>query len=517
MNGAQSLLATLVASGVDVCFANPGTSEMHFVAALDAVPAMRPVLALFEGVVTGAADGYARMADKPAATLLHLGPGLTNALANVHNARKARAPMVNVVGDHATYHKRFDAPLSSDVEALARPLSHFVRTTRAPLELASDAADAVAAARTAPGRIATLILPADVSWSEAGPAAAPRAVPAAPKVDQAAVHAAASALRSGQKCVLLMNGAALRAHGLALGSRIANSCGARLMCDTFTGRLERGAGRAPIERLPYFAEMAAAELANVRHLVLIGTQAPVAFFAYPGKPNYLVPDGCEVHTLAAPEDDVIDALERLCDAVSAPRDAGAVQALVRPAPPSGKLDAKALAEAVAAHLPEGAIVCDEGNTEGFLVPIFCAGAPPHDWLSNTGGSIGLGLPLAVGAAVACPDRKVICLEGDGSAMYTVQALWTQAREGLNVVNLILSNHSYRILNIELQRVGAESAGERARSLLEIGRPDLDFVALSNAMGVPAVRVDSAEALNRELARALREPGPHTIEVVMPRA
>jgi acetolactate synthase-1/2/3 large subunit len=289
------------------------------------------------------------------------------------------------------------------------------------------------------------------------------------------------------------------------------------MCDTFTGRLERGAGRAPIERLPYFAEMAAAELSDVRHLVLVGTQAPVAFFAYPGKPNYLVPDGCEVHVLAAPEDDTLDALERLCDALSAPRDAGAVQALARPAPPSGKLDAKTLAEAVAAHLPEGAIVCDEGNTEGFLVPIFCAGAPPHDWLSNTGGSIGLGLPLAVGAAVACPDRKVICLEGDGSAMYTVQALWTQAREGLNVVNLILSNHSYRILNIELQRVGAESAGERARSLLEIGRPDLDFVALSNAMGVPAVRVESAEALNRELARALREPGPHTIEVVMPRA
>jgi acetolactate synthase-1/2/3 large subunit len=314
-----------------------------------------------------------------------------------------------------------------------------------------------------------------------------------------------------------MNGAALRAHGLALGSRIANRCGARLMCDTFTGRLERGAGRAPIERLPYFAEMAAAELAGVRHLVLVGTQAPVAFFAYPGKPNYLVPEGCEVHVLAEPAQDAIDALERLCDAVSAPRDAGSVQALARPAAPSGKLDAKALAEAVAAHLPEGAILCDEGNTEGFLVPIFCAGAPPHDWLSNTGGSIGLGLPLAIGAAVACPDRKVICLEGDGSAMYTLQALWTQAREGLNVVNLILSNHSYRILNIELQRVGAESAGERARSLLEIGRPDLDFVALSNAMGVPAVRADSADTLSRELARALREPGPHTIEVVMPRA
>jgi acetolactate synthase-1/2/3 large subunit len=517
MNGAQSLLATLVASGIEVCFANPGTSEMHFVAALDAVPAMRPVLALFEGVVTGAADGYARMADKPAATLLHLGPGLTNALANVHNARKARAPMVNVVGDHATYHKRFDAPLTSDVEALARPLSHLVRLTRTPRELANDAAEVVAAARTPPGQIATLILPADVSWSEAGPPAPARAVPAPSKIDEHAVRAAAAALRSGEKSVLLMNGAALREPGLALGSRIARHCSARLMCDTFSGRLERGAGRAPIERLPYFAEMAAAELAGVRHIVLVGTQAPVAFFAYPGKPNELVPEGCEVHTLARPGDDLIDALERLCDAVAAPRDAGAVQALARPAPPSGKLDPKTLAEAVAACLPEHAIVCDEGNTEGFLVPIFCAGAPAHDWLSNTGGSIGLGMPLAIGAAVACPDRKVICLEGDGSAMYTVQALWTQAREGLNVVNLILSNRSYRILNIELQRVGAESAGARARSLLEIGRPDLDFVALSQAMGVPAVRVADAEALTRELARALNEPGPRTIEVMLERA
>jgi len=290
-----------------------------------------------------------------------------------------------------------------------------------------------------------------------------------------------------------------------------------LMCDTFTGRLERGAGRAPIERLPYFAEMAAAELVDVKHLVLVGTQAPVAFFAYPNKPNYLVPDGCTVHVLVNPEDDVLDALERLCDAVSAPPDAGAVQQFARPAAPSGPLTPRTLGEAVGACLPEGAIVADEGNTEGSLTSRFCAGAPPHDWLSNTGGSIGLGLPLATGAAIACPDRRVICLEGDGSAMYSVQALWTQARESLDVVNLILSNRSYRILNIELQRVGVESAGERARSLLDIGRPDLDFVELSRAMGVPAARVETAEALTRELARAVHEPGPFTIECMMQRA
>ena len=514
MNGAQSLLRTLVTAGVDVCFANPGTSEMHFVAALDSVPEMRPVLALFEGAVTGAADGYARMADKPAATLLHLGPGLTNGLANVHNARKANTPMLNIVGDHATYHRKYDAPLTSDIEGLARPLSHWTKTTRTPLELAADAAQAVVAARTPPGCIATLILPADVSWSEAGEAARALPVPAPAKVDEAAVRAAAAALQRGEKSVILMNGAALRERGLVLGSRVAHTTSARLMCDTFTSRLERGAGRATIERLPYFAEMALGELQDVKHLVLVGAQAPVAFFAYPGKPNYLVPDGCTVHVLARPEDDALDALERLAERVGAAPDAAVIQVAGRPAEPTGKIDAKTLGEALGAHLPEHAIVVDEGNTEGFLVPLFTAGAPRHDWLSNTGGSIGIGLPLAVGAAVACPDRKVVCLDGDGSAMYTIQALWTMAREQLNVVNLILTNHSYRILNIELQRVGAESAGERARSLLDIGRPELDFVALAEGMGVAATRVDSAEALCQELARAMQNKGPCLIEVVM---
>ncbi|MFI5306666.1 MAG: acetolactate synthase large subunit [Polyangiales bacterium] len=514
MNGAQCLLRTLVGAGVEVCFANPGTSEMHFVAALDAVPAMRPVLALFEGVVTGAADGYARMADKPAATLLHLGPGLTNGLANVHNARRARSPMLNVVGDHATYHKRHDAPLNSDIEALARPLSDFLRLTRSPAKLAADAAEAVAAACAPPGHISTLILPADVSWSEAGEPARPPPIAARARVPEDAVREAVSALRSGEKSVILMNGQALRERGLALGSRIATTTSARLLCDTFTGRLERGAGRAPIERLPYFAEMAEAELQGVKHLVLVGTRPPVAFFAYPGKQSELVPKGCAVHVLAQPEDDALDALERLADALSAKRDAAVVQQLTRPAAPSGRIDAKTLGEAIAASLPENAIVADEGNTEGFLVSPFCAGAPPHDWLSNTGGSIGIGLPLAVGAAVACPDRKVVCLDGDGSAMYTIQALWTQARENLDVVNVILANRSYRILNIELQRVGAESAGERARNLLDIGRPDLDFVAIATGMGIPAVRVEDAAELSRELERAMRERGPYLIEVVM---
>jgi acetolactate synthase-1/2/3 large subunit len=513
MNGAQSLIKTLVASEVDVCFSNPGTSEMHFVAAFDSVPEMRPVLCLFEGVVTGAADGYGRMADRPAATLLHLGPGLTNGLANVHNARKAGTPMLNVVGDHATYHKQYDAPLTSDVEGLARPLSHWLKTARTPLEVAACGAEAVAAALTPPGQIATLILPADASWSEAGEPAARITPPARPAVSSQAVDAAARALGGGEKSVLLLNGHVLREAGLIAGSRVAQKSGARLMCDTFTGRLERGVGLPAIERLPYFGEMCAAELTGVKHLVLVGAQAPVSFFAYPGKPNYLVPEGCTVHLLALPHEDGVGALEALADALGAPKHGALLQAAQRPALPTGKIDAKTIAEALGALLPENAIVVDEGNTEGFLTGLFCAGAPRHSWLSNTGGSIGIGTPLAVGAATACPDRKVVCLEGDGSAMYTIQALWTMAREQLDVTTVILANHSYRILNIELMRVGAENAGARAQSQLDLRRPDLDFVALARGMGVPGVRCETIEDFSQAFARAMAEPGPHLIEAM----
>jgi acetolactate synthase-1/2/3 large subunit len=389
-----------------------------------------------------------------------------------------------------------------------------MKTARTPLEVAQCGAEAVAAALTPPGQIATLILPADVSWSEAGAAAARIVPPTRPSVSSQAIDAAARALQTGEKSVLLLNGQALREAGLIAGSRAAQKSGARLMCDTFTGRLERGAGLPAIERLPYFGEMCAAELDGVKHLVLVGSAPPVSFFAYPGKPNYLVPEGCTVHVLAHPHEDGIGALEALADALGAPRDGALLQAASRPAAPTGKIDAKTIAEALGAHLPENAIVVDEGNTEGFLTGFFTAGAPRHSWLSNTGGSIGIGTPLAVGAATACPDRKVVCLEGDGSAMYTIQSLWTMAREQLDVTTIILANHSYRILNIELMRVGAENAGARAQSQLDLSRPNLDFVALARGMGVPGVRCDTVEDFSRAFARAMAEPGPHLIEAMI---
>jgi acetolactate synthase-1/2/3 large subunit len=514
MNGARALLHTLVDAGVDVCFANPGTSEMHFVAALDDAPEMRGVLALFEGVATGAADGYARMTGRPAAVLLHLGPGMANGLANLHNARRARSPVVAIVGDHATYHKRFDAPLESDIETAARSVSGWYRASRSSRDVAGDAADAVAAALGPPGRVATLVLPADVSWGDGAAVAGVRPPPAPVAVPDAVLAELATVLRSGEPALVFLGGRALREPGLVAAARIAAATGAALLCETFPARLERGAGLPALERLPYFAEQAAAKLAPYRHVVLVDTPAPVSFFAYPGKPSELVPAGCTVHRLAAGADDVVGALTALADRLGAPA-AAPVAAARRPAPPTGALTVEAASLAIGALLPERAIVVDEAQTSSLFLPSSTAGAPRHDWLTLTGGSIGIAMPLAIGAAVASPGRRVVCLEGDGSAMYTPQALWTLARERLDVTTVIYHNAAYAILRLELQRVGAGTGGPRARDLFNLSRPALDFVALARSMGMSAERATTADELVAQLRRAFAEPGPHLIEAMVP--
>jgi acetolactate synthase I/II/III large subunit len=512
MNGAQALIRTLVDGGVDVCFTNPGTSEMHFVAALDSVPEMRGTLGLFEGVATGAADGYGRMADKPAATLLHLGPGLGNGLANLHNARRARTPLVNIVGDHATYHTQHDAPLQSDIESAARNVSGWIRAPQRTEYVARDAAEAVAGAFGPPGQVATLILPADVSWGEGAEPMKPEP-PAARTPVGDVVDAVAKVLVSGEPCALLLGGSVTREAGLVAASRVANATGAKLLGETFPARLQRGAGLPPLERLGYLAEFMTAQLAGLRNLILVDAKAPVSFFAYPGKPSFLVPDGCEVRVLATGADDAVGALEHLADLVG--NADPTLQPAQRPARPTGDLTGEAVADAIGALLPEDAIVSDEANTAGLWVAAATAGAPPHDSLTLTGGAIGQGLPVATGAAVACPDRKVLCLEADGSAMYTLQALWTQAREGLDVTTVIFNNRSYAILNLELSRVGAESSGPKALDMLDLSRPDLDFTALAQGMGVPAARATTADELVTALERGIAEPGPYLVDAVLP--
>jgi acetolactate synthase-1/2/3 large subunit len=520
MNGAQALMKTLADAGVTVCFSNPGTSEMHFVAALDHEPRMRAVLTLFEGVATGAADGYARMTGTPAATLLHLGCGLGNGLANLHNARKGRVPVVNIVGDHATYHVKYDAQLQSDIETVARNVSTWVRTSRSTAALASDAAEAVATAMGGAGdggQVATLILPADVSWGEGGlPALLPSRA-SLPVADDAVIDAIAQAIQSGEKAALLLGARALREPGLMAASRIAVKAGVKLFAEVFPTRIERGAGLPHVERIAYLAELASVQLSGLKHLILVDAKSPVSFFAYPGKASDLVPVGCTVHTLASPGQDAVGGLERVVKRLGAESVPPALQPAIQPDRPKGKLTAEKVCKAIGHLLPERAIIVDEAQTSGVMLPHFTKGSPRHDVITLTGGAIGQSLPNAVGAAIACPDRPVLTLVGDGTAMYTIQALWTMARERLNVITVVFCNKSYAILNVELQRVGAQGTGDKARSQLDISNPGLDFVQLGSSMGVHSVRATTAEEFNIALENALRAPGPHLIEAVVPNA
>jgi acetolactate synthase-1/2/3 large subunit len=533
MNGAERLVRTLLDEGVDTCFTNPGTSEMHFVAALDRVEGMRCVLGLFEGVVTGAADAYYRMAGRPACTLLHLGPGLGNGLANLHNARKAGSGIVNIVGDHALPHLALDAPLTSDIEGVARPMSHWVRTLQSADEVATGAREAVRAALRPPGQVATLVLPADCAWTDethanglaaASDAAAPGVARSGPDrrraaarraADPAAVDAAARLLAAGEPTLVLLGGVAAMAESLELAGRIAARTGCQLMTEFYVPRLQRGAGRVSPPRLPYAVDAAVAALAPFRNIVLVGATEPVSFFAYPGKPGRLAPPDCRFLRLAGSGDDLLGALTALAEATDSVQVAPVgVAELQRPQLPDGPMTLEGIAQVIAALLPEQAIVIDEAVSSGRALGPPTAGALPHDWLSVMGGSIGFGLPAAVGAAIAAPGRKVLALEGDGSAMYTIQALWTMAREGLDVTVLLFANRAYRILQGEYAGVGAGRPGPRADRMLRLDEPAIDFVGLARSLGVEGLRATNLRELAAGLGQGLASPGPFLVEAVL---
>jgi acetolactate synthase-1/2/3 large subunit len=512
MNGAESLIRSLMAGGVETCFANPGTSEIHIVAALDRVPEIRCVLGLFEGVATGAADGYARMAEKPACTLLHLGPGIGNGLANLHNASRAHVPIVNLVGQHATYHLRHDTPLTSDIEGIARPYSKWLRTSGAASDVGRDAVDAVVAARTAPGQIATLIVPADIAWSEGGSIAAMPFLPKPPLPAAETVEKAAAMLQSGLRTAILMTGNALFGKGLITAGRIAAATGAKLFAPYPLTRLQRGAGIPRVDRVQYVLEQGIEQFKEFRQLILVGAQAPVAYFAYPGKESEFTSPDCAIHTLASLAEDYIGALEELASALPVRGTDLSAEQAERPGLPSGEITLPGLAAAIGALLPENAIVIDESMTSGRGLMAATKGGPPHEWLGNTGGSIGIAMPLAVGAAVACPGRRVLCLTADGSGMYTQQALWTMARESLNVTTLVFANRDYAVLKREFSYLGVGNPGPRAAAMFEIGRPDLDWVHLAKGMGVPGTRVTTLDAFGKALQAGFEAEGPTLIEV-----
>jgi acetolactate synthase-1/2/3 large subunit len=525
MTGAEAGLRTALAAGVEVCFANPGTSELALVAALDAAPVgyprkrVRSILGLFEGVCTGAADGYGRMTGRPALVLLHLGPGLGNGIANLHNARKGRSPVIALIGDHPPAHGALNPPLHSDIAALAAPVSGWVRVTRSVEELGRDVAEAIAAATGPPGTVATLVLPSDCQWAPGGLPAAPLPPGALPPLPEPAVQSATAALQ-GRGCggaALLLGGPALRERGLRAAARIAARTGCRLLCESVPARVERGGGLPALERVPYLPEHAIALLAPLACVVLAGATEPRPFFHYEPTQNRLLPPEAVVHPLASAREDAAGALEILADALGCPDHAPATAAGSPIKPPGscppGPLTPESLCAAVASLLPEDAIVIDEGITSGRPFWELSGKGPRHTYLSIAGGSIGWGPPCATGVAVACPERPVIALQADGSALYTFQALWTQAREGLNVTTVLCANRVYRILQIELQRAGVEP-GPAAQALTDLGRPAIDWVRLAESLGVPAVRADAATGLAQALARAIAEPGPFLIEAAM---
>lgn len=514
MNGAESLVRTLIAGDVKVCFTNPGTSEMHIVAALDRIPEMRCVLALFEGVVTGAADGYARMTGKPACTLLHLGPGFANGMANLHNASRAHVPIINIVGEHATFHLCHDAPLTSDIEGIARPYSKWLRTSRSASAIGRDAAEAIAASRTAPGRIATLIVPADFAWSEGGAIAAVPVIPNSPISVAANVARAAAMLRSGSRTALLLAGSALYGKGLVAAGQIAAGTGAKLLAPYPITRVERGAGRPSVERMPYILEQAVDLLKEFRQLILVGAPAPVSYFASPGKSSVLSSPECDIHILASPAEDCAAALEAVTASLSLKGAQVQGEKAERPLLPTGAITLPGIAAVIAALLPENAIIVDESMTSGRAIMPATKGAPPHDFLTNTGGSIGIAMPLAVGAAVASPSRRVLCLTADGSGMYTAQALWTMAREALSVTTVVFANRTYAVLKREFTNLGIGDPGPRAANLFDIGRPNLDWSLLGKGMGVPSTRVTSLDAFGKALRESIETEGPMLIEVVL---
>lgn len=514
MNGAQSLLKAAGEAGVTVCFANPGTTELDLVTALDTQRAVRPVLTLFEGVAAGAADGFARIAGRPALTLLHLGPGLSNASAYLHNARRAHTPVVNLVGEHATWHRPFDPPLASDLTGLAEPVSVWVREATAAERLPADLADAMAAAQRLRGPV-SLLVPADVAGAEAGqPGRLDISSPVQPpEVGNDAVTAAASALTSGRPGALLLGGPALAPAGLRAAARISAATGCDVVMEKFPVRVDRGGDLPAFTRLGYFPEDAAGTLPKDGDVVLAGAREPVAFFGYPGVPSTEIPEGASVTTLASGDDDALEALERLAGQVGAHGDQPAFPTPGTPARPSGRLTATTMATAVASAQPEGAIVVDEGITSSREYLNVSGGAPPYTFLANAGGGIGHGMPLGTGAAVADPDRPVIVMQADGSGMYTLQSLWTQAREGLNVTTVILANRAYRILQAEMLRAGT-TPGSVAAGLTALADPHIDWVSLAGGMGVPARRATTADDLVDALDWALAEPGPHLVEAVL---
>lgn len=515
-NGARVLLEAAVASGIRVCFANPGTTELTLVRALDDVPEIRPVLGLFEGVCTGAADGYARVSGTPALTLLHLGPGLANGLANLHNARRAHSPIINIIGDHATWHLPFDAPLTSDIAGLARPVSRVVQLN-SPDTIQQSVRTAIEGALTPPRSVVTLIAPSDVMDAHV-PKSFPEGTavtPAARTVPSQHIAEAAERIARASSLILLLGSDALTERGLRAAARIAARTGARLLMESYPAIVSLGGDLPQLERLAYFPQDVIAQLAGSM-VLLAGARAPISYFGYPDQPSELVSPPERLVELAAVGEDSVVALEQLAEIVPDNKRPKPADRQSTPAAAAGSAGNQALtplevAEELVWQIPQDAIVSLEGSTCGGPYLQRAHRARRHRVMTNTGGAIGQGIPCAVGAAIAQPDARIICLQSDGSAQYTLQSLWTLAREQLNVTIIISANHRYGILQTELSRAGAKLDRPAIERMTRLDSPRIDWVALARGYGVPAVRATTAGDFQTALSRGLQTSGPYLIE------
>ena len=514
MNGAQSLFKALVDAGVTTCFANPGTSEMQLVYEMGLSDAVRPILCLQEDVVTGAADGFGRMKGAPAFTLLHVGSGFANGIAMLHNAGRADTPIVNVVGANATYHQP-NYPehelINGHITDLARVVSHWAKEARNATELGELGAEAAALAKT--GRICTIVAPTNCHWDEANPPPVFSAPLQRQKTSAEAIAHAAAMLKNGKKTGLVLGNLALHGEALGLAGRIGAKTGAALLSEIFPSyHLSRGEGRPNVDPIPYEYEVCLKFLQPFEQLIFVGALFPVATFAYKDKPVMKSPPGCDLFIMSSVDQDLTAALSSLAEATGAGDAAAFRERRTEASAPSGELTAETIGQTLCMLLPEHAILSDEAATNGG--PIFAAtkGARAHDYIAPVnGGAIGGGMPLALGAAIACPDRKVVHLQADGSGMYTVQALWSMAREKSDVVVVVFKNDVYAILNLEMARVRENELNAKMKWMLDLDKPTLDWVSISKGFGVPATRARTAEEFHRQFEAALAVKGPHLIE------
>lgn len=513
-NGAENIINSLQEAGVNICFTNPGTSEMHLVAALDKSTKIKSVLCLFEGVVTGAADGYARISGKPAATLLHLGPGFANGIANLHNAQKANSPIINLVGQHALSHLQHETPLHSDITGLAKPVSGWVKTIYSPNDISTLITGAVSNTQKSGNRISTVIIPTDIAWTNSDISFNnPDDVSETP-VDLALISKIADRLLSAKLPVIFINTTGLDKYCVDLIGKIQKRTGCRIFSELFVSRLTKGAGEVIVERIPFRQKEALEIFSNVDEAILIGAYHPRTFFAYPDQDNssMFMPD-CRVISLTDPNSFSCDAIQALVTKLQADELIPDVSTTRHLECATGELTTEKVGLSIAALLPENTIISDDGITSTFNYwPLFTH-APKHDWLYTTGGSIGQGLPVAIGAALAAPERPVLCLSGDGSAMYTIQSLWTQVRENLNIINIIYSNRSYKILNAELSMIGIDNIGNTGKKLLDLSKPNINFVTLAKSMGMQAVCVTDMSEFNQAMKEAINTSQPSLIEVL----